>query len=150
MFSSTIGIEYKYDFKEPKFRVAFEFLKRRDVSDLPIGWIDLDHGVRVSIQHYVTSPEQDLYFETHEKFFDIQYMIEGVEFIGVCSKHGLLIKDAYSIENDVTFYKDPAACGKILLNAGDFVVVAPEDAHKPRCCVFNPIAVKKIVCKVPV
>ena len=52
--------------------------------------------------------------------------------------------------NDVTFYEDPDYAGQVLLRGGDYVIFAPEDAHKPRCQAGAPLPVKKIVVKVPV
>ena len=150
MFSATIGGEYRYDFTAPKFQTAFAFLHRDDLADLPEGWIELDNGVRASVQHYSTSPAEELKFETHEKFFDIQYLVEGIELLGCCTRAGLKESVPYDPSSDVTFYADPAQAGSVLLRAQDFVIFAPEDAHKPRIAVGAPLAVKKIVIKVPV
>lgn len=134
---------------DPKFMTAFGFLKRDDLSSLAEGWYELENGVRASVQRYETLPESELSFETHEKFFDVQYLVEGREFIGVCTRRVLKEKTPYDGGNDVTFYEEPAYAGKVLLEAGDFVVLAPEDAHKPRCAVVNRQPVIKIVIKVP-
>lgn len=151
MFSTRNGLEYKYDFTERKFRIAFEFLKRTDLADLPEGWIELEEGVRVSVQRYTSFKWDDNRFETHEKYFDVQYVIEGMEFCGVCKREELgPVAVAYDGENDIEFYEEPAFYGKVFLNAGDFIVLAPEDAHKPRCAVDKQIPIKKIVIKVPV
>lgn len=53
-------------------------------------------------------------------------------------------------ENDVVFYEDPPMSGQVLLREGDLVVVAPEDAHKPRCAAGDPAPVKKVVVKVKI
>ncbi len=150
MFTCTIGNEYKYDFSEKKFQIAFAFLKRGDLAELPEGWIELGEGVRASVQHYVTAPAEALKFETHEKYFDVQYLVEGVELLGCCTRAGLTETVPYDAVNDITFYADPALAGSALLRAGDFVIFAPEDAHKPRVAAGAPMAVKKIVVKVPV
>ena len=146
----TIGNEYKYDLTSDAFRTAFAFLHRDDLGTLPEGWIELGHGVRASVQHYATMAADTLDFETHEKFFDIQYLVEGEEYLGICTRQGLVAKTPYEIERDVTFYHDPVHAGQVLLRGGDYVIFAPEDAHKPRCFVSAPLAVKKIVVKVPV
>lgn len=125
-------------------------MRRDDLAELPEGWVELGEGVRASVQHYSTSPEQELSFETHERFFDVQYLAEGLEFVGVCTREGLEVRNPYDEENDVTFYQDPLLAGRVLLRAGDYVVLAPEDAHKPRCAAQAPMAVIKIVVKVPV
>ena len=150
MFGFSIGKEYKYDFKEPKFQTAFEFLRRNDLAELPVGWIDLDNGVRASIQHYTTYDWEENEFETHEDYFDVQYVVEGMEYVGVCPREGLVVSKPYDKEKEITFYKEPEESGKVLLRKGDFIVLAPEDAHKPRCNAGNKMAVKKVVVKVPV
>ena len=53
-------------------------------------------------------------------------------------------------ENDLIFYEEPAVSGSVLLEEGDLIVVAPEDAHKPRCQAAGPEPVKKVVIKVAV
>ena len=146
----TIGNEYKYDLTNPAFKTAFAFLHRDDLGTLPEGWIELGNGARASVQHYTTMDPATLSFETHEKFFDIQYLVEGIELLGICTRQGLVVKTPYDTENDVTFYEDPDYAGQVLLRGGDYVVFAPEDAHKPRCLAGSPLAVKKIVVKVPV
>lgn len=150
MYCFPIGKEYKYDFNEPKFRTAFEFLKRKDLADLPVGWVDLENGVRASIQHYTTFDWDANEFETHEDYFDVQYLVEGIEYVGVCLREGLEVSKPYDKKAEITFYKEPSVSGKVLLRAGDFVVLAPEDAHKPRCAAGRKIPVIKIVVKVPV
>ena len=150
MNHGVIGTEYKYDLAESKFKTAFAFLHRDDLTDLPEGWHELDNGVRASVQHYTTMDADTLSFETHEKFFDIQYLVEGTELIGCRSRTGLTEKTQYDPANDITFYEEPALSGAVLLEAGDYVVLAPEDAHKPRCIAGQAMPVKKIVVKVPV
>ena len=131
MVSNRIGLEYKYDFSSPKFRTAFEFLSRKDLGSLPLGWIDLDNGVRASVQGYETIAPAEGFYETHEKYFDIQYVVSGKEYVGVTTRDGLKVKTPYD--------KD-----------GDYIILAPEDVHKPRLTAGEKVTVKKIVVKVPV
>ncbi|MBO4392796.1 MAG: YhcH/YjgK/YiaL family protein [Spirochaetales bacterium] len=151
MISSKNGLEYKYDFTSKKFRIAFDFLKRKDLADLPVGWIELGEGVRASIQRYTSFKWEENRFETHEKFFDVQYVIEGMELCGVCDRSECgKVAVSYNEDNDITFYDEPKHYGTVFLNAGDFIVLGPEDAHKPRCAAENQIPIKKVVIKVPV
>ncbi len=151
MYSLKNGLEYKYDLSEKKFRIAFDFLKRKDLAELPVGWIELGEGVRASVQRYDSFGWDENRFETHEKYFDVQYVIEGMEYCGVCKREELgPVAVTYDEANDIEFYEEPVHSGKVFLNAGDFIVLAPEDAHKPRCAVDKPMPIKKIVVKVPV
>ena len=91
-----------------------------------------------------------LSFETHEKFFDIQYMVTGEEQFGVCKLEGLKLCESHE-DNDLYFYEEPAEAGTILLKEGDLIVVEPEEAHKPRLVAGGEKkAVKKVVVKVAV
>ena len=102
-----------------------------------------------NVQEYTTYPASEASFETHEKFFDIQYMASGREMFGVCKRDGLKVKERIE-ENDLIFYEEPEFSGSVLLEEGDLIVVAPEDAHKPRCVAGTPCQVKKVVVKVAV
>lgn len=150
MQSAVLGSEYKYDLTAPKFRTAFAFLKRPDLAQLPEGWVELDNGVRASVQRYETSPAEKLDFETHEKYFDVQYMVDGLEIVGVVNAEGLQPKIPYDPKDDIAFFHEPEVSGAVVLRTGDYVVLAPEDAHKPRCAAGAPRKVNKIVVKVPV
>lgn len=150
MFSTIIGKESLYDFTEKKFQIAFDFLKRNDLADLPEGWIELEDGVKASIQHYCTTNWSENMFETHDKYFDVQYVIEGFEYFGVCKREGLIESIPYSEENEITFYKEPQNSSRVLLEQGDFIIVGPDEAHKPRCSGCKSLPVKKVVVKVPV
>ena len=150
MYSTELGIEYKYDLTSPKFRTAFEFLRRKDLAELPEGTIELDNGVRASVQHYTSIDGSEGFFESHERYFDVQYVVEGREYCGVCKRNGLTVRTPYDEKGDITFYDDPELSGAVLLLAGDYIVLSPEDVHKPRLAAGCKAPVKKIVVKVPV
>lgn len=151
MVSNKTGLEYKYDYSSPKFRTAFEFLGRKDLRALPVGWIDLDNGVRASVQEYTTIDPVEGFYETHEKFFDIQYVVKGKEYVGVTVRDGLKVRTPYDEGGDITFYCDPERMeSMVYLEDGDYIILAPEDVHKPRLAAGEKTFVKKIVVKVPV
>lgn len=149
MIASDIVSKEKYDYLKDRLNTAFEFLKRKDLAELPAGRIDLDGSdVYAFIQHYDTMDASTLRFETHDKFIDIQYLISGKEVFEVAVREGLVPATSYDEQNDICFYKDPEESSSILLLPGDYVLAAPEDAHKPRCMSEKPCAVKKVVIKV--
>lgn len=150
MENGSLRKAQKENYQQMKFKTAFCFLCRLDLAEISDGWYDLGEGVRASVQRYVTSPAEELSFETHEHFYDVQYVVEGQEYMGVASRDGLKVKTPYDADNDVTFYEDPDLPGQVLLRKGEYIILAPEDAHKPRCAAGEPAAVVKIVVKVPV
>ena len=140
----------RYDFNSPLFRCAFAFLKRPDLNLLTPGRIELDNGVYASVQEYETKDESECRFETHDRYFDIQFVVSGSEYIGICDRKEAEVIVPYDENKDITFYADPDNYGKILLTGGDYVIVSPSEAHKPKCNVTESTAVKKIVIKVPI
>ena len=135
MYFAPIALATKYNYLDDKFKAAYKWLAETDLNNTPVGSYPICDGVTANVQEYNTFPASEGSFETHDKFFDIQYVISGKEQFGVCKREGL---------------EEPAMSGSVLLQAGDMIVVAPEDAHKPRCAVGEPEFVRKVVVKVKV
>lgn len=148
MFFSNVSIAEKYDYLEEKFRCAYKWLAETDIAALPAGsYPIMGDTVIANVQEYTTFPASQGYFETHEKYFDIQYVVSGKEQFGICKRDGLKVRERIE-ENDLIFYEEPEHSGSVFLGEGDLIVVAPEDAHKPRCQAGEPCPVKKVVVKV--
>lgn len=149
MFFSATAIATKYNYLEEKFTAAYKWLAETDLDNTPVGAYPICEGVTANVQEYDTFTPDKGRFETHDKFFDIQYLISGKEQFGICKRDGL-VEEEFIEENDLHFYKEPELSGSVLLLPGDLIVVAPEDAHKPRCCAGEPMFVRKVVVKVAV
>ena len=148
MFFSNIKIAEKYNYLEEKFTCAYKWLAETDLEALPVGsYPIMGDTVVANIQEYTTFPADQGSFENHEKYFDIQYVVKGREQFGVCKRDGLVEKERIE-ENDLIFYEEPEFSGSVFLDEGDLIIVAPEDAHKPRCQAGGPCQVKKVVVKV--
>lgn len=150
MFFSNVTIAEKYDYLDESFRAAYRWLRDTDILALPAGsYPILEERVVANVQEYTTAPESEKSFESHEKYFDIQYMVRGVERFGICRTDGLTEKERFP-ERDLIFYEDPDNAGFAVLTEGDLIVVAPEDAHRPGCIQGEPVQVKKVVVKVKI
>ena len=87
--------------------------------------------------------------EADKKAF--QYVVEGKECFGYEPVENLIPSVEYDAEKDLIFYQEPADFGSVILKAGDFAIVPPEDGHAPRRMTANGSChVKKIVVKVRV
>lgn len=118
-------------------------------NDAEIGKVELDgKNLYVSFQAYETKAWEDCKYETHENYIDVQYVISGEEIITVTTRDSLSERAPYNAEKDVTFYCDDKRGTDILLKAGDFVVVFPDDVHKPKVMNGKPCSVKKAVAKI--
>lgn len=149
MLTTSLDLALKYDYLEERFKKAYEFLKDTDLKALSPGRVDID-GDRLfaSVQEYTTMAWEECRYEAHNRYFDIQYVVEGREQFGYIKRAGLKESAPYSEADDLVFFEEPEESGRVLLEAGDCAVVPPEDAHKPRCIAGTPCRVKKIVVKV--
>lgn len=152
MFAVKCIESNKYDSLRPKFQAAFDFLQNTDLKVLKQGsQIRLAEGVTAIIKEtYLTEPREERKFEIHRKHFDIQYIVEGQEFIGTVFVEDLEQDGEYDEKEDIVFFKEPEKSGGLVLREGDMAVFSPEDAHKPGCFMDKQEAVRKIVIKIAV
>lgn len=150
MLTTNITLAEKYDYLSDKFKKAFTFLRETDLASLPIGRTEIDGDeVYASVQSYTTMTVEECAFESHLKYFDVQYVVEGEECFGYEPVKNLTPSMDYDAERDLIFYNEPDDAGSVILKAGDFAIVPPEDGHAPRRMTKNgPCPVKKIVVKV--
>ena len=106
------------------------------------------------VSTYVTGDPAGKPFEAHRKYIDIQAVLTGRELLYWAPLDGLLPRTGYSEAEDIATFEDPPAggtCVGVPLAPGAFVVLFPQDAHKPGC-VPSPAGgegtVRKLVIKV--
>ena len=151
MFWANKAIAEKYNYLEEKFLKAYKWLRETDIMALEAG---SDHSidgdkVYAQVRDYTTILPEEGKFEAHNKYFDIQYVAAGQEMFGICRREDLVLKEQRE-EKDVFLYEEPDLSGVVLLKEGDMIVVAPEDAHKPKLQAGGPCKVRKVIVKVAV
>ena len=150
MFYTEISLAEKYNYLEDKFLAAYKWLKEQDLKTLGVGkYPILGENIVANVQEYNTLPVEEKKFETHDLYFDVQCLVDGIELFGICKRDGLK-ENIFNPDKDVRFYDMPKNYGYVILNPGDFIVVAPEDAHMPGCSVEESVPVKKVVIKVKI
>ena len=100
MYATTIALAEKYNYLDDKFKAAYAWLRDTDIAALSAGSYPVCEGVTANVQEYTTFPASEGSFETHDKFFDIQYVISGKEQFGYCKREGLVLKEEQP-ENDL-------------------------------------------------
>lgn len=141
-----------YEKLHPLFSAAFAYLRAFD-PETPDGKVILDRDQLFALpQRYDTSPAATRRFEAHRRYIDIQFILTGEEVIEHAPIEWLPeVTEPYSNDRDVMFFRDPAACSRTLLRAGDFAIYFPADGHKPCCQAgHQPAAVRKVVIKIAV
>jgi len=113
------------------FKKAFEFIEKAVNDNFEVGKYEIDGDkVYALVQEYETKTHNDTKFEGHKKYIDIQYIIEGTEYIEIADIDGMEPFTVYDDDKDFTLYSD----GK------EIVQKCPEQAkerEKPGRVVFG-------------
>ena len=126
---------------------GFLWLESVDLNNLSDGRYEIDgDNVFASIQTYET--KEDAKYESHKKYIDIQYMIDGTERVGVTNLSNCTTCIEYDNERDLEFYDINVEEEFVELSKGYFVVLYPHDAHKPSISLDEKSIVRKVVVKV--
>lgn len=143
---SHIGL---YTSLSPEIAAGLDFLAKAAPS-LAEGSYTLLPDTRAGVQVYTTREVNPNGFEAHQKFIDIQYLLEGKEEIRVRPLASLAVSQPYDPSRDVLFAADDGEHA-ISLSLGDgfFTILYPQDAHMPQLALGQPAQVRKVVVKVP-
>ena len=131
---------------------ALEYLRGHDFTKMEDGKYDIDGQSFAKLQRYETHLPGQSRPEAHEKYVDIQYLVEGEEYVGWCPfSPDLKVAVPYNEAQDIVFYDKLVPESNLLLQSGCFVVLFPEDVHSPQMAVDDvPMLVTKVVVKIPV
>ena len=114
-------------------------------ADIPLGRYELDGGAYYIAQECNLRERESAKFESHKRFIDIQYILDGEEDMEVADISTLTLSDEYDEEADYMLHTGEGAL--ISFKPGDFAVYFPTDGHKPSLGVGRT---RKIVVKIPV
>ena len=127
---------------------AFNFLKTEDLSAISVGVHELDsQNVFVKVTEYNSKNREDVAFEAHKEYSDIQYVVSGTEFIELADLSGASLKTPYDQTKDIVFY-DARERETHIGKPGTFFLIFPEELHRSGIKVEEIAPVKKIVIKV--
>jgi YhcH/YjgK/YiaL family protein len=130
---------------------AFTFLKNNDLTKLEIRRNDIDgDNLYAPVTDYMTKNEEDAKFEAHQKYIDIQYVISGVEQIGIAPMS--MKKEVitpYDAAKDIEFmtvnkFENYKATPE------RFFIFFPSDIHRPSVKIGENSQVRKLVMKVKI
>lgn len=148
---------------------ALKWLQANDITKMEDGRYDLDgtelsktslldmkakenarDGVLILVQRYTTKQIDDTWFEGHKKYLDLHYVAEGNEYFCYTpiQRAGKPITEYDEVEDDHLYNRDYETA--VLMQAGDFVIVYPEDVHMPQRKVIFPSNVTKACIKIAI
>lgn len=128
---------------------AIRFLETTDLKSLPIGRREIEKDkVFVNVMEANAREEDEIKFEIHKKYMDIQIDIEGSE----------NIKIGFEIDNVIEKYREEIDLGIVdcvestmcSLGKERFIICMPDEPHKPGIATGDNTYLKKCVIKVAV
>ncbi|MDG6882431.1 uncharacterized protein, YhcH/YjgK/YiaL family [Phocoenobacter uteri] len=126
-------------------------LKTLDLANLPLGWQDLEEGVKMNVMELESTPAEGKAAEIHRKMIDIHVLISGEEMI----EYGLQTPDLslyneYNEQDDYQISDIIEDKNQLVLTPNAFAIFLPYEPHKPVNSVTGNKKLRKIVVKVPV
>ncbi len=114
------------------------------------GHYEIDERAYANIDVYSTKDINICKFEAHKKFIDIQMLLSGEERLDCAFRDELAISLNYDEERDVMFFYSPEKdFDSVFLKPSKFVILFPNDAHRPQIKSGDTDKkVKKVVVKI--
>lgn len=127
------------------FEAALTYLANYDGKADEKADIPVCEGVMVKCRPYMTKPEEECAFEAHEKYADIHFVVSGCECIGYAPVDSLT-ETRRDESKDMIWLEGEGV--NLPLNAGDFMITLPDDAHMPCIQQMESVFCAKLVAKI--
>lgn len=138
----------RYEALHEHFSKAFQFLKRDDLTTLTEGRYDIDgDNIFAIVAKDQGRKKDEAQLEIHNKYIDIQMVLEGVDEMGWKARSTCMKMVAeYDANDDIQFIAD-SPTSWATTHPGHFAIFFPEDAHLPL--IANEI-IHKVIVKIAV
>lgn len=130
--------------------IGLDFVSQADFSGLSDGKHEIGEGAYVSISTYNTQPAQERRPESHYAYIDLQFVIEGEEWIGYTDIAQAGEVGERNTAGDLAFYKAVDNETMLKMLPGSYAIFYPWDVHRPNCMAGSSGRVRKAVVKIPV
>lgn len=133
----------------PGVKKALNYIKNTNFNDLPMGKHEIEgNDLFVIFKEYQTKQVDGNLLESHLKYIDVQYIVDGVEQMGVTMHTGQEPEKEYDAVDDYVLFDEPYDV--ITVTKGMFAIFFPDDIHMPDITTGVPSQVKKAVIKVKI
>ena len=127
---------------------AFAFLRRGGFEALATGRHEVDGERRyVMVNRYTTRAPAELPYEAHRAYLDVHYIVSGRETLYWEDIGAMPPGEGYQADGDAELFRHDGGL-PVVLEPGMFVVLYPQDAHKPGCVAGSAAATVKVVVKI--
>ncbi|MFV0379552.1 MAG: YhcH/YjgK/YiaL family protein [Anaerorhabdus sp.] len=135
----------RYQELSSEIATCINFINSNDLSKLEANKIELNDRCFVLVQD-VDVMDDNLNYEWHKKYIDIQLVVDGSECLDVAvnSTHR---NDSFDEIKDIGFCKKDNKAVRVKLYKNEFVLLFPYELHAP-CIYLNDKKIKKLVFKI--
>ncbi|MDQ6423495.1 YhcH/YjgK/YiaL family protein [Paenibacillus sp. LHD-117] len=140
----------KRQFAHPVLRTAVGYLAETDFLKLDDGKYPIQGDeIYAMVMTISSKPASEQPAEKHETYVDIHLLLEGTEVIGWQFDDGSeMPSQSYDSEKDYALYAELKNESFLLLQPGMFVVLFPEDLHRPGLTESAASGIRKVVVKI--
>lgn len=127
---------------------AMEFIEKAVAENLEVGRYELDgKNLYALVQEY--DSKTDAKWEYHRKYIDIQFIVSGKEIITWDNIKNVPDGVEYNEEKDIAKF-DMDGGTDVVMEAGYYNILYPQDLHQPGRVFDKVEPIKKIVVKIAV
>ena len=136
-----------FGYLEENVRKCFDYAREHDLLSYEIGSHPIDGDeLFVNIVEYETTTPENRFWEAHRQYLDLHFMLRGPEQIDVNFIDNMEQKEFVEKDDFLPLEGDPNS--HVVLNAGDFLLCYPADAHRTAVQVGAPATIKKAIFKI--
>ncbi len=129
---------------------ALQYIESHDLKNMEPGKYDIfgdDLFINIGSEYLPKSAEEGIW-EAHREYIDIQYVIEGCEYMGYANVETLKTTQEYKKEIDAELFAGKG--DRILVTEGSFAIFFPQDGHMPGIVAHTDQKSRKAIVKVKV
>lgn len=148
MIRDSLDNLMRYGFITVHMQKIYDFLL--SANDKPCGKYDIAEDIFVFVQDFSTKENDDFHYEEHDKYMDIQLLLQGEECLYYSPQNNLKIDQPFTDGNDIMFYYPQSLnyLEKSILKPNDFVIYFPNEPHAPGHKHISSAKCKKAVVKI--
>ena len=136
-----------FGYLEENVRKCFDYAREHDLLSYEKGSHPIDGDeLFVNIVEYETTTPENRFWEAHRQYLDLHFMLRGPEQIDVNFIDNMEQKAFVEKDDFLPLEGDPNS--HVILNAGDFLLCYPADAHRTAVQVGAPAVIKKAIFKI--
>lgn len=150
MILDNIKNAHLYYENSTKIGKALNYMKEKDFSKEEKGVHEVEgKELYYVVAEYDTKDLEKGFWESHKKYIDIHYMLNGQEKLMYANFENVEIEKDYN-ENDDAYILKGESEGEVVLKEGCFMLCFPEDVHMTGIKVNSSEPIRKIIFKVAI